>query len=94
MQQLCYLKAVVRGERSISSTETMHLYGITSPTSASRSKATLVKRDILDRQSRRGLFPGSDICLLVEEILFYCIKLFIQLRISDLSSCGDGNFCA
>ncbi len=47
-QQLCYLKAVVRGERSISSTETMHLYGITSPTSASRSKATLVKRDILD----------------------------------------------
>ena len=47
-QQLCYLKALLAGEKAISSTETMHKYKISSTTSIARSKAALVKNDILD----------------------------------------------
>lgn len=47
-QQLNYLKALISGEKSISSTEVMHRYQITSTTSISRSKAALIKNDILD----------------------------------------------
>lgn len=50
-QQLCYLKALIAGEKAITSTETMHRYGISSPTSVVRSKAALVKNDILDNQA-------------------------------------------
>ena len=57
-QQLNYLKALLAGEKSISSTETMHRYGISSTTSITRSKAALVKNDILDNQA--GKFSFQD----------------------------------
>ena len=47
-QQLNYLKALLSGETAISSTETMAKYGITSATSAHRSKKDLIRKDILD----------------------------------------------
>jgi hypothetical protein len=55
-QQLFYLKALLAGEPAISSTETLHRYNISSPTSAARSKATLVKRDVLDNQAGEVTF--------------------------------------
>lgn len=50
-QQLCYLNALCAGEKAISSTETMHRYKISSPTSIARSKIALVKNDILDNKA-------------------------------------------
>ena len=50
-QQLPYLKALLAREKSISSTETMHRYKISSPTSIARSKASLIKNDILDNKA-------------------------------------------
>lgn len=50
-QQLCYLNALIAGERAISSTETMHHYKISSPTSIARSKMALIKNDILDNKA-------------------------------------------
>ncbi len=50
-QQLNYLKALIAGEKAISSTETMHRYNISSPTSIVRSKAALLKNDILDNKA-------------------------------------------
>ncbi len=50
-QQLCYLKALIAGEKSISSTSVMHRYNITSTTSVARSKAALIKNDILDSKA-------------------------------------------
>lgn len=50
-QQLHYLKALLAGEKSISSTETMHRYKISSPTSIARSKVSLIKNDILDNKA-------------------------------------------
>jgi hypothetical protein len=50
-QQLCYLKALMAGEPAISSTETMHRYNISSPTSISRSRVALIKKDILDNKA-------------------------------------------
>ena len=50
-QQLNYLKALLAGEKSISSTETMHHYKISSPTSIARSKIALIKNDILDNKA-------------------------------------------
>lgn len=47
-QQLHYLKAFVAGETAISSTNVMERYHITSATSVARSKAALIKNDILD----------------------------------------------
>jgi Predicted ATPase (AAA+ superfamily) len=50
-QQLNYLKALIANEKSISSTEVMHRYRISSPTSIIRSKAALIKNDILDNNA-------------------------------------------
>ena len=47
-QQLNFLHALISGENAITSTETMHRYRISSPTSVARSKAALIKNDILD----------------------------------------------
>jgi hypothetical protein len=50
-QQLNYLKALIAVEKTISSTEVMHCYQIASTTSISRSKAALIKNDILDNKA-------------------------------------------
>ena len=50
-QQLNYLKALIAGEKAISSTEVMDRYQISSTTSISRSKAALIKNDILDNKA-------------------------------------------
>jgi len=50
-QQLNYIKALIAGEKAISSTEVMHRYHISSTTSISRSKAALIKNDILDNKA-------------------------------------------
>ena len=50
-QQLNYLKALIAGEKAISSTKVMHRYQISSTTSISRSKAALIKNDILDNKA-------------------------------------------
>jgi hypothetical protein len=50
-QQINYLKALIAGEKSISSADVLHRYHITSATSATRSKAALIKNDILDAQA-------------------------------------------
>lgn len=50
-QQLNYLHALLAGEKAISSTEVMHRYRISSTTSIARSKAVLIKNDILDNQA-------------------------------------------
>lgn len=55
-QQLCYLKALIAEEKSITSTEVMHRYNISSPTSVARSKVALVKNDILDNQAGKMSF--------------------------------------
>ena len=57
-QPLNYLRALIAGEKSISSTEVMHRYRISSPTSIARSKAALVKNDILDNQA--GCYSFQD----------------------------------
>lgn len=48
-QQICYLHAVLAGEKVISTTEVLHKHHITSATSASRSKAALLERNIIGR---------------------------------------------
>ena len=50
-QQLNYLKALIAGEKAISSTDVMHHYQISSTTSIARSKAALIKNDILDNKA-------------------------------------------
>ena len=50
-QQLNYLKALIAGEKAISSTEVMHRYQISSTTSISRSKIAFIKNDILDNKA-------------------------------------------
>ena len=55
-QQLCYLNALLAGETSITSAETMNRYGISSSTSASRSKAALIKGDVLDNEAGKLSF--------------------------------------
>lgn len=50
-QQQNYLKALITGEKAISSTEVMHHYQISSTTSISRSKAALINNDILDNKA-------------------------------------------
>lgn len=55
-QQLCYLRAVLCGETVISSTEVLHRYGISSATSASRSKAALIDRNIITVFKGKVLF--------------------------------------
>lgn len=55
-QQLNYLKALIVGEKAISSTEVMHRYHISSTTSIARSKAALIKNDILDNKAGKISF--------------------------------------
>lgn len=55
-QQLNYLRALLAGEKAISSTETMHRYQISSSTSVARSKAALIKNDILDNNAGKLSF--------------------------------------
>ena len=50
-QQICYLHAVISGEKAITRAETMHKYHISSATAASRSLKTLINKDILDNKS-------------------------------------------
>ncbi len=50
-QQLNYLHALIAGEKSISSTDVMHRYKISSATSVVRSKISLIKNDILDNNA-------------------------------------------
>ena len=50
-QQLNNLKALTAGEKALSSTEVMHRYQISSTTSIFRSKAVLIKNDILDNKA-------------------------------------------
>ena len=57
-QQVCYLHAVISGEKAITSAETMHKYHISSATAASRSLKTLIKKDILD--SKAGAVSFQD----------------------------------
>lgn len=47
-QQICYVKAIVSGEKIISTADVLHRYGISSATSASRSKTALLQRDMID----------------------------------------------
>ncbi|MBQ8838530.1 MAG: ATPase [Bacteroidales bacterium] len=46
-QQLCYMNALLSGEKIISTSDILHKYRITSATSASRSKTALLEKDIL-----------------------------------------------
>lgn len=55
-QQLNYLKALIAEEKAISSTEVMHRYHISSTTSIARSKAALIKNDILDNKAGKISF--------------------------------------
>ena len=49
-QQLNYIN-LIACEKAINSTEVMHRYQISSTTSISRSKAALIKNDILDNKA-------------------------------------------
>ncbi len=55
-QQLNYLRALIAGETAITSAAVMHRYKISSATSASRSKAALIKNDILDNTADKISF--------------------------------------
>ena len=55
-----YFKALIAGEKAISSTEVMHRYQISSTTSISRSKAALIKNDILDEVLEQKYQEASD----------------------------------
>ncbi len=57
-QQLNCLKALIACEKAISSTEVMHRYQISSTTSISRSKAALIKNDILDNKAAEISFQN------------------------------------
>ena len=48
-QQIAYLHAIINDEKTITSLETMSKYGITSSTSAVRSRDSLIKVDVLDK---------------------------------------------
>lgn len=61
-QQLNYLKALIAGEKAISSTEVIHRYQISSTTSISRSKAALIKNEywkmrLVKSRSRTQFMP-------------------------------------
>jgi hypothetical protein len=55
-QQVYYLKALLAGEKAISSTAVMHKYHLTSTTSVSRSKDALIKNDVLDKEDKEISF--------------------------------------
>ena len=56
VQQLNYMKALLMEEQAISSTDTLKKYGISSATSASRSRVVLIKKDIIDNLDGRLQF--------------------------------------
>ena len=71
-QQLNCLKALIACEKAISSTEVMHRYQIASTTSISRSKAALIKNDILDNkaaESSTTSLSRSKVALIKNDIL-------------------------
>lgn len=47
-QQINYMRALISGEETITSTEVMKRYGISSATAATRSKNALIKNDIIE----------------------------------------------
>lgn len=55
-QQLNYLHAIIAGETSISSTEVMYKYHITSTVAISRSRKALIEKDILDNTAGAIVF--------------------------------------
>ena len=55
-QQMCYLKAILNGETVISTSDVLHRYGISSATSASRSKAALIARNIIAVKEGKVIF--------------------------------------
>jgi hypothetical protein len=55
-QQMCYLKAILNGETVISTSDVLHRYGISSATSASRSKAALIARNIITVKEGKVVF--------------------------------------
>jgi len=61
------LKALITGEKAISSTKVMHRYQISSTISISRSKAALIKNNILDNKAGEISFQDPILCLLVED---------------------------
>lgn len=69
-QQLNYLKALTAREPSISSTETMHRYQISSTTSIARSKAALIKKDILDNKAGEISFQDPIYAYWLKSIYF------------------------
>ena len=52
-QQICYLRAILSGETSVSSAAVLNRFGITSATSASRSKASLLACDFIQNSNGR-----------------------------------------
>lgn len=57
-QQLSYMKAILAGEKNMSSSDVMHRYGISSATAATRSKDALIKNDIIDNSG--GIISFQD----------------------------------
>lgn len=55
-QQLSFLHAVLAGEKVISSSEVLHRHGISSATSASRSKAAMLEKGIIHVYDERLCF--------------------------------------
>lgn len=69
-QQLNYLEALLSGEKDISSSEVMYKYKISSATSIARSKAALVKNDILDITGKTILFQDPMYAYWLKHIYF------------------------
>ena len=87
-QQLNYLKALIAGEKAINSTEVMHRYQISSTTSISRSKAALIKNDILDNKAGEISFQDpiyaywlktEYFCKIIEIIIFLDMSQKIEI---------------
>lgn len=71
-QQLNYLKALIAGEKAITSTDVMHRYQISSTTSIARSKATLIKNDILDNKAGKISFQDPIYAYWLKTEYFRC----------------------
>lgn len=69
-QQTCYLRALSAGEKAITSAEIMHKYHISSATAASRSRATLVDRDILDNTGNQITFQDPIFAYWLKHVYF------------------------
>ena len=69
-QQICYLRALVAGETAITSAESMHKYHISSATAASRSRASLIDRDILDYTGNLIVFQDPIFAYWLKHVYF------------------------